>query len=554
MAKTRRKETKRAQLQGAAMIESSSSARLVRLVLIQVAVIVAGLVAQKYSGSWGTTPGLERQPKYEACGFGTQSGSESGSGSGGVATRFALYSERVVTPQGTFPATVGVENGVIVSIQRGKVPTDHRVGEEGTRTKTTKTFFDYGNLIISPGMIDLHVHVNEPGRETWEGFRTATAAAAAGGVTSLFDMPLNSKPAAVTGVILREKVRVARDKLHVDVGFWGGLVPENADGKELLAMLDVGAVGFKAFMSPSGIDDFGNCNETHLTSGLRVLSRFSKPLMVHAEVPFDVELDAGASPREYGTYMRTRPGQFEVDAIRLLFKISKGLSRENVAHKIHVAHVSHSKILDEVQVFKNKILKSAVSFTVETCPHYLFFESESIPDGATQYKCAPPIRDAKNRKDLWNYLRKGTINTIGSDHSPSPPDLKHLETGNFLKAWGGIAGLQYSLPATWTAASELGASIEDMAEWWSYAPAAIVGLADRGAIEVGKKADFVVWDDRARTETGKDKLFHRHKLSPYNGLDMKGKVEASFVSGHLVFSDGQVSDDRCGRIIRSFHT
>ncbi|MAD20601.1 MAG: hypothetical protein CMJ52_10725 [Planctomycetaceae bacterium] len=248
--------------------------------------------------------------------------------------------------------------------------------------------------------------------------------------------------------------------------------------------------------------------------------------------------------------MNTRPGQFEEDAIRLLFNVSRALAREDVPHKIHVAHVAQSTILDEVQLFKNKLLKTSASFTVETCPHYLFFEEEKIPDGATQYKCAPPIRGSGNRKKLWTYLKKGVINTIGSDHSPSPPDLKYLEEGNFLKAWGGIAGLQYSLPATWTAGRDAGATVEEMTEWWSYAPADVVGLSDRGAIEVGKKADLVVWDDEALATTSQEDLHHKHKLSPYNNLKLKGKVHSTFVSGHLMFREGELADETCGKIIR----
>ncbi|QDZ20672.1 allantoinase [Chloropicon primus] len=477
---------------------------------------------------------------------GTRSPEPSPCGLLGNRTRYFVFSRRVVTPRGTFPATVGVDGGRIVSVDKGR----------REDLEASDLVLDYGDLVVSPGLVDLHVHVNEPGRESWEGFSTATAAAAAGGVTTLFDMPLNSEPAATTTKILREKMAVAKDKIRVDVGFWGGLVPENAGAgggsqRELLGMLEAGAVGFKAFMSPSGIEDFGNADEADLTAGLRVLSRFSKPLMVHAELPFDVDLGS-KSPRKYDTYAGSRPGKFEEDAIRQLLGISKALAGEGVPHKIHVAHVAQASILDEVQIYKNKNLRSfEVSFTTETCPHYIFFQSEEVPDGATQYKCAPPIRNKENKEALLRQLKRGTINTIGSDHSPSPPDLKFLKEGDFLRAWGGIAGLQYSLPASWTAASEHGATIEDMAEWWSSAPAAVAGLTDRGSIEVGKKADLVVWNEKALAETGKGQLFHKHKLSPYNDRKMKGRVEASIVSGHLVFSKGQLSQDVCGRIVRT---
>jgi allantoinase len=529
--------------------------RLLRIITVQVFLVVGSLLGQKYFEWSGAHGGAEKTKLaradkfYVPCGLPLPVGSNEGD----LTKTFSLFSERVVTPKGVVPATVVVRNGFIASVEEGDRRDDD---EEGTTMVTV----DYGDLVISPGLVDLHVHVNEPGRETWEGFSSATRAAAAGGVTSFLDMPLNSAPAAVTGKILKEKMKVAKDKLMVDVGFWGGLVPENAgtgdhgSAKELYEMLEVGAVGFKAFMSPSGIEDFGNVNETHIEAGLKVLSQFSKPLMLHAEIPFDVAQEEGADASKYETYMSTRPGKFEVDAIRLLFKISKNLAAERVPHKIHVAHVSESSILDEIQLFKNKNLLKTIegtSFTVETCPHYLFFEAEKVPDGATQYKCAPPIRAGKNRERLWDYMKKGVINTVGSDHSPSPPELKYLETGDFLKAWGGIAGIQYSLPATWTAARKAGATIEDMAEWWSAAPAAVAGLSDRGAIEKGKKADFVVWDDRAEAETEQEKLHHKHKLSPYNELKMKGKVEATYVSGHLVFSEGEVATEPCGAVIRN---
>ena len=509
-----------------------TSRRLLVVLVIQVLVVGFSLASQRIFSS-GTTAG---HPRPLPCGLlGNQ-------------TKYFVFSNRVVTPRGTFPATVGVDGGRIVSIERGpKAEAPSGGGDE--------LVLDYGDLVVSPGLVDLHVHVNEPGRADWEGFETATRAAAAGGVTTLLDMPLNSKPAATTAAILKEKMRVAKDKILVDVGFWGGLVPGNsgADGSsqaELLGMVEAGAIGFKAFMSPSGIEDFGNAAREDLVSGLRLLSRHSKPLMVHAELPFEVEVDSSASSK-YETYMNSRPGEFEEGAVRQLLSISRELGSEGVPHKIHVAHVAEASVLDEVQIYKNKNLRTAVSFTTETCPHYLFFESGGVPDGATQYKCAPPVRTAENREGLWKQLLRGTINTVGSDHSPSPPGLKYLEEGDFLRAWGGIAGLQYGLPATWTAGKERGATVEDMAGWWSSSPAAVAGLEDRGSIEVGKKADLVVWDDEARADTSRESLFHRHKLSPYNDLDLKGKVEATFVSGHLVYSEGEVAGEVCGRIVRT---
>lgn len=523
--------------------------RLVRVVAVQVLVVLGALLFQRVV--WTPSPQHHRGGGGRREGSSTSSFSATNIAPCGLlpTSRFRVFSTRVVTPEGTIPATIEVEDGRIASVERGRRDASSALASE---------FLDYGDLVISPGLIDLHVHVNEPGRETWEGFATATRAAAAGGVTTLFDMPLNSKPAATTAAILANKMRVARDKVAVDVGFWGGLVPENSGARggnrrELLRMLQAGAVGFKAFMSPSGIDDFGNASAADLESGLRVLSPFSRPLMVHAELLFEVEsVGEESSPRAYATYAGTRPGDFEADAVSALIGVSKGLAAEGVAHKIHVAHVSEASVLRDVRLHRTRaaLAASGSHFTTETCPHYLYFEAEGVPDGATQYKCAPPIRTRSNRRALWGELREGAINTIGSDHSPSPPGLKHLDTGDFLKAWGGIAGLQYSLPATWTAAREFGASIEDLAEWWSYGPAAVAGLTDRGTIAEGKKADFVVWSAEAKALTSREDNFHRHKVSPYAGQDMLGRVEATFVSGNLVFSKGEATGDVCGRILR----
>jgi len=544
MARTRRKDAKRAELQQGEEQASGSYNRFLRILLVQLFVVGVGMTLQHFylpdtvPGALGGGASGSEPP----CGLnkGTR---EDGKG------RLAIFSERVVTPEGVFPATVRIEGRAITEVVRGRAPP-----AEGSGV----AFVDYGSLVVSPGVVDLHVHVNEPGRTEWEGFRTATAAAAAGGVTSFFDMPLNSKPAATTAAILRNKIEVARDKLHVDVGFWGGLVPENAEGsrKELRALLGAGAAGLKAFMAPSGIADFGHCNATCLEAGLRELSRrggTKKPLMVHAELPFDPEFDTSArDARKYETYMHTRPGEFETKAIRLLMSVSEKLARERVAHRVHIAHVAYAPILKEIQRYKNRaavMQRDTVAFTAETCPHYLVFEAESVPDGAVQYKCAPPIRGRANRQGLREHLREGAIDSVGSDHSPAPPDVKFLEEGDFLRAWGGISGLQYTLPATWAAARAVGATLEDMAAWLSAAPAAIAGLGDRGAIEAGKKADLVVWDDGAPAETSQQACRHRHKLSPYNDMDLMGKVEATFVSGHLVFSEGQVSGDTCGKVI-----
>ena len=466
------------------------------------------------------------------------------------AASFAIRSERVVTPAGVVPATIRVEAGTIVEVRVGRRP-EQKNDDGGDEIEET-VVVDYGDLVVSPGLIDLHVHLNEPGREAWEGFATGTAAAAAGGVTTVIDMPLNSKPAATSAAVLASKMRRAQGKLHVNAGFWAGLVPENAhDPKELAAMLDLGAFGFKAFMSPSGIDDFGHANATDLTAGLEILSAFGRPLMVHAEQVFDVTPEG--APHEYATYMNTRPPDFERDAMRTLIAVSEGLGRRGVAHKIHVAHVADGGALADAGAYKKRAAfssDSGSSFTVETCPHYLSLQAEDIADGRTEFKCAPPIRGAANRKALWEGLMEGWVDSIGSDHSPSPASLKQVDTGDFLQAWGGIAGLQYSLPATWSPGQPFGLDLDKLAELWSHNPARISGLShDTGAIEVGKRADLVVWDDGADAATEPEALRHRHKMTPYKNAAMKGRVHATFVAGAKVFEGGTLASEKCGDVL-----
>jgi allantoinase len=376
-----------------------------------------------------------------------------------------------------------------------------------------------------PGVIDTHVHVNDPGRTEWEGFATASAAAAAGGITTIVDMPLNSVP-ATTDVRALEKKRKAARAADVNVEFWGGVVPGNAG--ELEALADAGVRGFKCFLSPSGVDEFGHVGEDDLRLALPILARRKLPLLVHAEWPASlVAIDEAANPRAYETWLRSRPPRAEVDAIALLIS----LCREYGTH-IHVVHLA---ALDALPLLR-EARREGLPITVETCPHYLTFCAGDIAEGATLYKCAPPIREGPHREALWRALEDGTIDLVATDHSPCPPSMKG--EGDFLRAWGGIASLELSLAAVWSAASARGIRIERVAEWLCAAPARLAGL-DRttGRIAEGMAADLIAWDPDETFDVDPARLRQRHKCTPYAGRRLKGRVVETYVRGRLVYRE-----------------
>jgi allantoinase len=375
-----------------------------------------------------------------------------------------------------------------------------------------------------PGIVDTHVHVNEPGRTDWEGFETASAAALAGGVTTIVDMPLNSVPPTTTVAGLEAK-RAAARAARVNVEFWGGVVPGNA--AELDALADAGVRGFKCFLSPSGVDEFQHVAEGDLRLALPILARRGLPLLVHAELPAALmEPVAGANPRRYATWLETRPPRAEVDAIALLI----ALAREYRAH-IHVVHLAAAQAIPILQAARAE----GVPISVETCPHYLTFSAGEIPEGATMFKCAPPIRDGATRDTLWNALRDGTIDLVATDHSPCPPGMKG--NGDFLAAWGGIASLELGLAAVWTGASARGIRVERLAEWLCAAPARLAGLGDRGVIAPGMRADLVAWDPESELTVDPSRLHHRHRRTPYEGLRLRGRVLETYVGGDLVYRE-----------------
>ncbi|KAI5590810.1 hypothetical protein BDE02_04G035500 [Populus trichocarpa] len=350
-----------------------------------------------------------------------------------------IISKRIVTPLGVISGAVEVKEEKIVSI----------IKEEDWHGNLKRgQIIDYGEAVVMPGLIDVHAHLDDPGRTEWEGFPSGTRAAAAGGITTLIDMPLNNFPSTVSAETLKLKIDAAEKNIYVDVGFWGGLVPENAfDANSLEALLSAGALGLKSFMCPSGINDFPMTNSSHIKEGLSILAKYRRPLLVHAEIPQDSEShleDGENDPRSYSTYLKTRPPSWEEAAIRELLTVSKDTRIGGPAEGAHLHVVHLSDAGSSLQLLK-QAKSNGDSVTVETCPHYLAFSAEEIEDGDTRFKCAPPIRDAANKERLWTALLEGDIDMLSSDHSPSVPDLKLFDEGNFLKAWGGISSLQVGL-------------------------------------------------------------------------------------------------------------
>lgn len=402
-----------------------------------------------------------------------------------------------------------------------------------------------GELVVMAGLVDTHVHINEPGRTEWEGFSTATRAAAAGGVTTLVEMPLNSIPATTTAAAYREKLAAAAGKLWVDAGFWGGVVPGNA--AEIGPLWDAGVFGFKCFLVPSGVDEFGFVGEPDLRAALPELAKRGAPLLAHAELPGPIEAAAKmgqgavASARKYATWLELRPRAAENEAIELLVK----LAREFEA-RVHVVHVSSSNALGILKEAK----AAGLAVTAETCPHYLTFAAEEIADGATEFKCAPPIRERENREKLWEALADGTIDFVVTDHSPCPPAMKRMEEGDFVRAWGGVASLQISLPAVWTEAQQRGYAVPQIARWMSEGPAKLAGLQKRkGAIEAGRDADLVIWNPDAAFRVEAAKLHQRHKVTPYAGRELRGVVETTFLRGRKVYDRGTFWASPTGQVL-----
>ncbi len=441
---------------------------------------------------------------------------------------YIIRSSRIVADNRIAPGSILIRGEKIERIE---------LAPEGTHTPAAipgnHPELDVGHLVVMPGLVDTHVHVNEPGRTDWEGFATAGRAAAAGGITTIVVMPLNCSPAATNVAALMGEAEAAAGKCLVDYGFWGGLVPGNAD--QLEPMWNAGALGFKAFMVDSGVDDFAGASIEDLSLGAEILARLAAPLLVHAEHPIPItgaQTTSGLSthPREYARYLASRPVSAESWAIAYLFRLATVYEATKLhTHVVHVACEQGTKLV-------GLAAHDGKQLSAETCPHFLTFCAEEIPDGATQFKCAPPIRGRATREALWQALRDGTLTMVVSDHSPCPPAMKLLDTGDFSRAWGGISSLQLGLPVTWTGASERNFSLTDLAAWMCENPAKLAGINHlKGRIAPGLDADLIIFDPEESWTVRASALHHRHKLTPYDGMSLRGVVKRTILRGRTIY-------------------
>jgi len=441
---------------------------------------------------------------------------------------------RIVRPDGVGPGCVIIRAGVITE-----------VGEtlEPQTDIPRRAWVDAGDAVVIPGAVDTHVHFNDPGRAAWEGFDTGTKAAAAGGITTIVDMPLNSIPATTTVEALDAKRDAARGRCWVDYGFWGGVVPGNTS--DLEGLIDAGALGFKCFLTPSGVDEFDNAGEADLRAAAPIIARLGVPLLVHAEDPVVVarapHIPEG-SERSYAAYLATRPREAEHRAIEMIIRLA-----EEFGFRSHIVHLASADAIDMLRAARER----GVPISVETCPHYLSFASEDLADGQTQFKCAPPIRELENRERLWEGLREGVIDLVASDHSPSPPAGKCMDTGDFARAWGGIASVQVSVPAVWTGASQRGFTLVDLARWMCEHPAHLAGLGHRkGKLAPGYDGDLVIWRPEAHFVVRGASLRHRHSVTAYEGLALRGVVDRTIIRGVDVYRAGRFPEEPLGQWIR----
>jgi allantoinase len=433
-----------------------------------------------------------------------------------------LRGRRVVTAGGVRPAAVHVSGGVI----------DRVAGYDDT---SGDRLVEAGDAVVLPGLVDTHVHADDPGRADWEGFAHATRAAAAGGITTMVDMPLNSLPPTTTVAGLEAKLAAAAGRCHVDTGFWGGIVPGNLG--ELPGLVAAGALGCKAFLVDSGVEEFPPVDLAQLAAAMAALREVGAVTLVHAEAPEAVVAAgavverSGADRRSYRTWLESRPDRAETEAVTAVAELAA-----ETGARAHVVHLSSAEALAPLRAAR----RAGARLSAETCPHYLTLAAEEVPDGATQHKCAPPVRGAANRERLWAALADGTIATVASDHSPCPAALKHLDDGDFLAAWGGIASLQLALPLVWTAARARGHTLADLARWMCAAPARLAGLDGRkGEIAAGRDADLVLFEPDAAFRVDPANLQHRHPVTPYAGRMLHGVVVETWLRGRRVHDRGR---------------
>lgn len=431
-----------------------------------------------------------------------------------------IYSTRCWVENKLQPATISFADGKITDISFTKQ-------EEAA---------DYGNNIIMPGVIDVHVHINEPGRTNWEGFATATKAAAAGGSTTVIDMPLNASPVTTTLAALNEKLASSKNKLHSNVGFYGGLVPGNTSHLE--EMISAGVLGIKCFLTHSGIDEFPNVVRKDLEEAMPIIAKHNIPLLVHCELESDCINELEKFPGSYKEYLASRPKKWENDAVNLMIELC-----ERYDCPVHIVHVSSAEALKSIEKAKQKKLK----LTAETCAHYLFFNAEDIPDAQCIYKCAPPIREKNNNDLLKAALKNGILDFITTDHSPATPAIKELQSGNLKKAWGGIAGIQFLLSASWSALKEE-MIVEEFIPLLTNRPAAFLKAATKkGTLAIGYDADIVCWNPDEKFIVNKAAVFFRHKISPYIGRQLYGVVKGTFVNGEKVYGNNHLKNLNKGK-------
>jgi len=395
---------------------------------------------------------------------------------------------------------------------------------------------DCGDMVVAPGLVDTHVHINEPGRTEWEGFETATMSAAAGGITTVMDMPLNCLPVTTSKYALEEKLKALQGKLHIDVGLWGGVTPYSI--KDLDYLLQQGVYGVKSFLIDSGIEEFPEMNEEDLDQAMAIISNYDVPYLIHAEI--DDKKTETQITEKYQSFVNSRPKSWENEAIKLMIAKSK---QHNC--RVHIVHLSSADMLPEI-----KAAKSAGKFTVETCPHYLLLNAEEIPDGKTQFKCCPPIREKENNEKLWAAIENETIDFVVSDHSPCTPALKLMDTGDLEKAWGGISSLQFGLPLMWTEFKARGMDIPKLFRMMSEKTSSFLRLeTKKGKIQVGMDADFVIFNPDEEFEIKRDLIYHKHKITPYEGRKVFGKVYKTYLRGEKVYDNNQFLEKPFGKTL-----
>lgn len=437
-----------------------------------------------------------------------------------------IHSKNVLINNQLVEATLWLSNGKIKKVIFGR--------------ENIADVVSYDDAVIMPGLIDSHVHINEPGRTDWEGFDTATKAAAAGGITTLVDMPLNSTPVTTTVDSLYNKIQSSEGKLHVNCGFYGGIVPDNL--QHIKPLIDAGVFGIKAFLTHSGIDDFPNVNKEELRQGMEIIAKSDVPILAHCELSDDQHADKlKEEPTSFMAFLHSRPTEWEDKAIELMIDLCS-----ETGCKTHIVHLSAASSIAQLK----KAITNGLPITVETCSHYLYFNAEDIPDGQTVYKCAPPIREKRNNEQLWKELDNGILSFIITDHSPASPDIKELNTGNLLKAWGGIAGLQFSLPAIWQKAEAKGWNISTLSDKMSVNVSKFLGLENsKGKIKEGFDADLVVWNPEKKYIASTEQIVHKHKISAYVGHELKGEILSTYVNGNLVYHLGEFREMNQGRIL-----